>query len=143
VTAAGSYKNAYIYLANFYRLSLHPGTKYYSDYSKHDFLPYPYTTGLRTIILGSKFYGSIREVRVWSKFLTPGEARKMYKTQPYGFHSSELHLYYKLDEGLGNSLLDMVSGTSKTFSSTLIQWVTYTNPIERLEICESENIFSE
>lgn len=50
-------------------MNLYPGSVYYNDHRSNDFLPYGYTTGSRNIKIGSKFYGSIREVRIWNTFL--------------------------------------------------------------------------
>lgn len=65
-------------------------------------------------MLGQNFIGGMREVRVWSTFLNPGIGKRMTKSIQYSLHNLFLKSYYRLNEGIGNTLKDIDAGQDVT-----------------------------
>jgi hypothetical protein len=96
-----------------------------------------------TFWLGPAFDGSIRELRIWSTYLSPGLARRYYRSMQLSYHNPLLAGYWPMNDGYGNTLKEYVSANNTVFNKNLHYWVKLTSPINNLEICEGENKFSE
>ncbi|CDW82422.1 UNKNOWN [Stylonychia lemnae] len=146
ITAASSYFLGNAFFANFLRIP-DDQQNYYMQFQESIQTKFP-TTPLpniaRSVIIGSKnFIGSIREVRIWSMYQHPGLMRRFYRSLPLFFHNENLTLYYPMNEGMGDTLYDLVKLQSAKISLSLTPWVKYQVYNEFFEVCEAERIYSE
>lgn len=93
--------------------------------------------------LGVSFDGSIRELRIWNTYLSPGLARRYYRSIQLSYHNPQMAGYWPMNDGYGAVLKEYIYGNHTFFDNNLHYWVKLTSPFDNLEICEGENVFSE
>ena len=67
--------------------------------------------GSAPITIGKGFAGNMKEVRLWSKALSPDEISQTFMTRMTGYER-ELVAYYPMDEGKGTTLADKANGAN-------------------------------
>jgi len=67
-----------------------------------------------TLYLGKNFYGSIRELRIWSTGQSQAIGRKFYRSQQLLYHNPYLAGYWPMNDGYGNVLKEYVYGNHTT-----------------------------
>ena len=113
ITAAASFEKSQIYVTNFFELR-NEGDKAnnYAEYlSGAPFM----TTALETIENGTMWVGpaldgSIRELRVWSTYLSPALARRYYRAMQLSYHNILIAGYWPMNDGYGDTLKEYVNG---------------------------------
>ncbi len=88
------------------------------DVTDPEALPYPdvpYTV-TAPLVFGRGFNGNMLEVRLWTKALTQEEIVATDKKYLTGYEQ-ELVAYYKMNEGIGNSIKDFASGATLTINN--------------------------
>jgi hypothetical protein len=109
-----------IYISNFYGLRDDMYKLFYFDeYISKDshFLSAPLNTVYDgDLYLGKDFYGSIRELKVWSTALSPAISHRFYRSRQLIYHNPYLAAYWPMNDGYGTLLKEYVRMNHTTFN---------------------------
>ena len=87
------------------------GTKEVTDTLIKPFAKAMDYSGSAPMTIGKGFAGNMKEVRMWSKALSPDEITQTFMTRLTGYER-ELVSYYPMDEGKGTTLADKANGAN-------------------------------
>jgi len=105
VTAATSFRNSHAYLVNFQGLEVST-TDYYAD-NPTTIVTSGSVSSNKNLRVGG-FSGALKELKIWNDYLPIHRAKRQDRSVPLLFHHSNLSSYFKINEGWGTTLHNMV-----------------------------------